>query len=212
MSNLFTHPSEKQNILARSTLLPQSWFARPSPTVAPELLGTVLVRQFANGDRLRCQIVETEAYAPGDPACHAYKRKTERNQSMFGPAGHLYIYLIYGIYHCLNIVTDAEGVGSAVLVRALQLDYIPPWIDPKKRKQSHRVASGPGLLCKALQVERQQDGWKLGMGEGDALWIERGEAAIASLDIVQTTRIGLTRGAEIPWRWYIRNHPAVSKY
>ena len=206
MSNLFTHPSEKPHIL------PQSWFARPSPTVAPELLGRVLVRQFANGDRLRCQIVETEAYAPGDPACHAYRRKTRRNQSMFAPAGHLYVYAIYGIYHCLNIVTDAEGVGSAVLVRALELDSIPAWIDEKKHRKSHRVAAGPGLLCKALRIDRQQDGCKLLPGDGDAVWIESGQPEIGVSEVVQTTRVGLTKGVEIPWRWYIRQHPAVSKY
>ncbi|MGK7911926.1 MAG: DNA-3-methyladenine glycosylase [Synechococcus sp.] len=207
-------------------LLPQDWFARPSSDVAPDLLGTVLVRQFANGEHLRCAIVETEAYAPGDPACHAYKRKTRRNQSMFGPAGHLYVYLIYGMYHCLNIVTDAEGIGSAVLVRAVELDRLPYWIPEKKRRQSHRVAAGPGLLCKALSIDRRQDGWPLRqdhqqkdrqqedhLGGKDALWIESGPgAAIPATDIVQTTRIGLTRGVDIPWRWYVRDHPAVSRY
>ena len=180
------------------------------------------MRQFANGDRLRCAIVETEAYAPGDPACHAYKRKTQRNQSMFGPAGHLYVYLIYGMYHCLNIVTDLEGVGSAVLVRAVDLDRLPAWIPDKKRTKPHRVAAGPGLLCKALLLDRQQDGWPLHQSDGDALWIEAAnnpsgaapgsDSNTDSSTIVQTTRIGLTQGADIPWRWYVRDHPAVSKY
>lgn len=213
--------------------LPQSWFARPSPQVAPDLLGTVLVRQFANGERLRCAIVETEAYAPGDPACHAYKRKTQRNQSMFGPAGHIYVYLIYGMYHCLNIVTDDEGVGSAVLIRAVELDRLPEWIPDKKRNKPHRVAAGPGLLCKALLLDREQDGWPLQPGQGEALWLEPGthtgnnptsssEADSNQLDtcgsistsqtIIQTTRIGLTQGVDIPWRWYLEGHPAVSKY
>ncbi len=216
MLNVFANSLAKGNIPI-SHPLPQSWFARPSPEVAPELLGTLLVRQFANGDLLRSAIVETEAYAPGDPACHAYKRKTQRNQSMFGPAGHLYIYLIYGMYHCLNIVTDAEGVGSAVLVRALELDRIPEWISDKKRKKPHRVAAGPGLLCKALLLDRQQDGWPLCRSNGEALWIESdnsGGAQLANKDmrVVQTTRIGLTQGADIPWRWYLQDHPSVSKY
>ena len=214
MSKLANNPLEKTNIL------PQHWYARPSPEVAPDLLGKVLVRQFANGDRLRGQIVETEAYAPGDPACHAYKRKTQRNQSMFGTAGHLYIYLIYGIHHCLNIVTDDEGVGSAVLVRAVQLDRLPSWIDNKKRHQPHRVAAGPGLLCQALQVNRQLDGFPLAVHEGEALWVEsepfepatEEEGIFGHQNIVQTTRIGLKKGVEIPWRWYIQQHPAVSKY
>ena len=193
-----------------STILTPDWFARPSPEVAPELLGTVLVRQFANGDRLRGRIVETEAYAPGDPACHAYKRQTNRNRSMFGPAGQVYVYLIYGVYHCLNIVTDAEGVGSAVLLRALDLESIPAWIPEKKRKRPERVAAGPGLLCQAIQVDRRQDGWSLHPKTGDALWLEKGQA-VETDSIVQTTRVGLTKGRDTPWRWYLAGCKAVSK-
>jgi len=101
------------------------WLSKPAPLVAPTLLGMVLVRQFADGLQVRAQIVETEAYTAGDPACHAYRRKTRRNQVMFGPPGHLYVYRIYGLYHCLNIVTEAEGIASAVLIRAAQLDCLP---------------------------------------------------------------------------------------
>ncbi|MEO1134620.1 MAG: DNA-3-methyladenine glycosylase [Cyanobacteria bacterium J06639_1] len=187
------------------------WFARPSPEVAPELLGCTLVRQFADGSRYRCEITEVEAYAPGDPACHAYKRQTDRNRVMFGAAGHIYVYLIYGIYHCLNVVTDAEEVGSAVLIRALTLDELPPWISDKKRRKPDRVAAGPGLLCMALQLDRSHNGMALSPKEGEALWIEKSDRPIPHSDIVQTTRIGITQGADIPWRWYLRDSPSVSK-
>ena len=132
---------------------PRDWLSQPAPLVAPALLGMVLVRQFADGLQVRAQIVETEAYTAGDPACHAYRRKTRRNQVMFGPPGHLYIYRIYGLYHCLNIVTEAEGIPSAVLIRAAQLDCLPEWIPANKRRKPARVAAGPGLLCQALRID-----------------------------------------------------------
>ncbi|MEM9154971.1 MAG: DNA-3-methyladenine glycosylase [Cyanobacteria bacterium P01_F01_bin.33] len=187
------------------------WLARPSPEVAPDLLGCALIRQFADGTRYHCKITEVEAYAPGDPACHAYKRQTDRNRVMFGPAGHIYVYLIYGMYHCLNVVTDAEGVGSAVLIRALTLDVLPPWIPDKKRRQPNRVAAGPGLLCKALQIDRAHNGMALVPQTGEAMWLETRDRAISDTDIVQTTRIGITQGADIPWRWYLRHSDSVSK-
>ena len=116
---------DQVNYSQNAEIVDSSWLARSSPNVAPDLLGCTLVRRFPNGEIVRGAIVETEAYAPGDPACHAYLRRTPRNEAMFGPPGTVYIYLIYGMYHCLNIVTDLEGVGSAVLIRALQLDSVP---------------------------------------------------------------------------------------
>jgi DNA-3-methyladenine glycosylase len=190
------------------------WLSKPAPLVAPTLLGMVLVRQFADGLQVRAQIVETEAYTAGDPACHAYRRKTRRNQVMFGPPGHLYVYRIYGLYHCLNIVTEAEGIASAVLIRAAQLDCLPEWIPANKRLKPARVAAGPGLLCQALRIDGSHNGWRLepvAVGQ-EGIWLEGSPAWEAQFPIVQTTRIGITRGAELPWRWYIKGHPAVSHY
>ncbi len=189
------------------------WLSQPAPVVAPALLGMVLVRQFADGLQLRAQIVETEAYAPGDPACHAYRRQTERNRVMFGPPGHLYVYLIYGLYHCLNIVTEAEGIPAAVLIRAVQLDRLPEWIPAKKRGKPERVAAGPGLLCQALQIDRSHNGWPLEKVDvaQEGFWLEGSPSWQSQWRIVQTTRIGITQGAEIPWRWYIGGHPSVSR-
>ena len=203
------------SLISTAQFIQPFWLARPSTEVAPDLLGCTLVRQTLDGTILRGLIVETEAYAPGDPACHAYRRRTTRNSVMFGPAGLSYVYLIYGMYHCLNVVTDADQVPSAVLIRALQLDTIPAWIDPLKECKLDRVAAGPGKLCRALQIDLSLTA--LPFAPGQPLWLEHrhpnwqedlDQGAIA---FVQTTRIGLTQGADLPWRWYIKHCPAVSK-
>ncbi len=193
-----------------------SWLSRPSPEVAPDLLGCTLVRQFPDGQIFRGLIVETEAYAPGDPACHAYRRQTVRNRVMFGAAGMSYVYLIYGMYHCLNVVTDLEGVPSAVLIRALQLEAIPDWITPQPIKKPYLVAAGPGKLCRALKIDLSLTAQPF--QPNSALWLEhrtknfQQEYDRQVIQFVQTTRIGLTQGADIPWRWYIQDCPAVSRF
>jgi DNA-3-methyladenine glycosylase len=152
--------------------------------------------------------VETEAYGPGDPACHAYRRRTDRNWVMFGPAGFAYVYLIYGIYHCLNIVTDRDEVPSAVLIRALELEWVPSWLAVPASAKPHRLAAGPGKLCKVLQIDRQLNARQLKAGE--SLWIEH-RPPQTKPELIQTTRIGLTKGADLPWRWYLKDSLAVSK-
>ncbi|NET47549.1 MAG: DNA-3-methyladenine glycosylase [Merismopedia sp. SIO2A8] len=191
------------------------WLDRPVTEVAPDLVGCTLVRQFPDGTQVRGVIVETEAYGPGDPACHAYRRQTPRNRVMFGPAGFAYVYLIYGMYHCFNVVTEGTNVASAVLIRALALDALPSWVPDKKRKQPHRAAAGPGKLCQVLQIDRNLSDRPLIPTE--ALWLEhrsldlQAQITEQSIELVQTTRIGLSQGQDIPWRWYWRGHPAVSK-
>ncbi|MDB9526731.1 DNA-3-methyladenine glycosylase [Oscillatoria sp. CS-180] len=197
------------------SFLDTAWLGRPSTEVAPDLIGCTLVRQFPDRTLYRGTIVETEAYAPDDPACHAYRRRTARNEVMFGPPGACYVYLIYGMYHCINVVTDLDTVPSAVLIRALDLESIPPWVDEKQRKKRDRVAAGPGKLCRALKIDRTLNGIQLEPGQ--PLWLEPRSAstqqAIAkgTLKMVQTTRIGLTQGADLPWRWYVKGCSAVSK-
>lgn len=195
--------------------LDTDWLSRSSVEVAPDLLGCTLVRRCADGRVYRGLIVETEAYAPDDPACHAYRGQTARNAVMFGPAGFSYVYFIYGIYHCINVVTDSEAVPSAVLIRAIALDHVPPWVSEKQRQQPHRVAAGPGKLCRALDIDCSLNG--IPFHPDQPLWLEPRQPAVqqaianGSTALVQTTRIGLTRGIELPWRWYIANCPAVSK-
>ncbi|MGC1393981.1 MAG: DNA-3-methyladenine glycosylase [Coleofasciculaceae cyanobacterium] len=185
-----------------------NWLSRPSTEVSPDLVGCVLVRQFNDGSLIRGMIVETEAYGPGDPACHAYRRRTPRNEAMFGLSGHTYVYMIYGIYHCLNIVTDQDQVASAVLIRALQLEFVPSWVSPPKPAKAVRIAAGPGKLCQVLQIDRSLNGQVLAPGK--PLWLEHRPLDFIP-DLVQTTRIGLTKGADLPLRWYLNNCPAVSK-
>jgi len=192
-----------------------SWLTRSSTAVAPDLIGCSLVRLLPDGTTWRGLIVETEAYTPDDPACHAYRRRTDRNWVMFGSAGMTYVYLIYGMYHCLNVVTDRDGVPSAVLIRALQLETIPPWIDPQKEPKSCRVAAGPGKLCRALKIDLSLTAQPLQLGQ--PLWLEHRSSKFQeqldqhTIALVQTTRIGLTQGVDLPWRWYLANCPAVSK-
>lgn len=192
-----------------------SWLSRPSTQVAPDLIGCVLVRHLSNGEILRGLIVETEAYAPGDPACHAYRRRTSRNSVMFGPAGFSYVYLIYGIHHCLNIVTDLDGVPSAVLIRALQLESLPSWTSLQQNLKPYRSAAGPGKLCLTLRIDLSLNATLLKPEQ--PLWLEHRSRQFQQqlneglLSLTQTTRIGLKQGIDLPWRWYLTNCLSVSK-
>lgn len=191
------------------------WLTRPATTIAPELIGCTLVRLMPDGSIVRGMIVETEAYTPEDPAMHAYRGKTKRNQVMFGAAGKAYVYLIYGIYHCFNVVTDRDGVASAVLVRALELDKIPTWVELKDTLKPHRIAAGPGKLCRALKIDLTLNATDLQFAQ--PLWLEhrppefQQKLEAGQLSLMQTTRIGLTKGVDLPWRWYLLNSAAVSK-
>ena len=192
-----------------------SWFARPAEMVAPELVGCRLVRQLAQGKTLQGLIVETEAYGPTDPACHGFRGKTARNAVMFGPAGVSYVYFIYGRYYCLNVVCDRPGIASAVLIRALWLPCVPQWINRGRVRHDHQVAAGPGRLCRALEIDRSLDG--LPFSAGNDLRIAPRSADLAQQLqrypgwLQQTTRIGLTKAKDWPWRWYLAHCPAVSR-
>ncbi|MBT9313179.1 DNA-3-methyladenine glycosylase [Leptothoe kymatousa] len=195
-------------------MISADWCDRNTLEVAPDLVGCTLVRQL-NGEILRGLIVETEAYCPDDPACHAYRGKTQSNGAMFGPPGQSYVYLIYGMYHCFNVVTEAVNTGSAVLVRAIALDQLPQALDPKYARQGNRVAAGPGKLCRTLTIDRRHDG--LPLMPQHHLWLEHRSAQFQRrLDqghhgLVQTTRIGISKAADKPWRWYLKDHGSVSK-
>jgi DNA-3-methyladenine glycosylase len=173
------------------------------------------VRRWPDGRQLAGIIVETEAYAPGDPACHAYRRETPRNRVMFGPAGVSYVYLIYGIYHCFNVVTDGDRIPSAVLIRAVELEVVPDWLADYRKEKPVRWGAGPGKLCKLFEIDRQLTDQPLIPANG--LWLEAAtedwqKAVIRNSEaITQTTRIGLTQGADLPWRWYVTASQSVSK-
>ena len=199
-------------------IIDRSWLERAVLQVAPDLVGCTMVRKLPDGQVLRGMIVETEAYEEGDPACHAYRKKTDRNWIMFGPAGYTYVYLIYGMYHCVNIVTDRDEFASAVLIRALDMEPMPEDYGPgkpKPKEKLHRVAAGPGKLCRVMQIDQTLYG--TGLDGTGALWLEHRKANwqqsldLGNRELVQTTRIGLTQGIELPWRWYVKDNLAVSK-
>jgi DNA-3-methyladenine glycosylase len=139
-------------------------------------------------------IVETEAYRPEDPACHAYRGPTMRNRTMFSGPGLAYIYLCYGTHHLLNVVCEGDGHGSAVLIRALRpLEGID--LMAQRRGRESRLCNGPGRLTRALGVDLSQDAHDLTASD---LTISKGEPPG---EIMSTTRIGITRGTELPWRY-----------
>jgi DNA-3-methyladenine glycosylase len=175
------------------------FYQRATVEVARDLLGKVLVRRTRRGE-ICGRIVETEAYdGPEDLACHSSVGKTKRTEVMFGPAGHAYVYLIYGVYHCLNVVT--EKPGAAVLIRALE---------PLGSVENKKIASGPGKLCQWMQIDKKLNGWDLTRGR--RLWIADGDSS--KLEIASSPRIGVDYAGEWakkPWRFFIRDHQGSKK-
>jgi len=191
--------------------LPRSFYSRPAIEVASDLLGKVLVRR-RNGRNLAGIVVETEAYAgPYDLACHAAKGRTGRTEVMFGPGGHAYVYMIYGFYFCLNVVTDCAGFPSAVLIRAVEpIENVG--IMRRLRGNPERdidIASGPGKLCQAMAIDKQLNGEDL---EGKILWFEDRQLNLSN--IATSPRVGIDYAGEYrdkPWRFYLQGSPHVSR-
>lgn len=170
------------------------------------LLGTLLVRMLAEGMAIG-RIVETEAYDIGDAAGHAYRGMTPRNRTLFLERGHAYVYLAYGISFMLNVSSEAAGVGAGVLIRAIE----PIWgIGIMERNRGmHRardLARGPGRLCAALAIDRRLDG--IDLCAAGPLWL--GSDGETPGEIGQSTRIGITRAADSPLRFYLRGNRFVS--
>ena len=174
--------------------------------VAPGLLGMELV-SVAGGVTTGGIIVETEAYhGQDDPASHAYRGKTIRTSPMFEAGGTLYVYLSMGIHNCLNIVTGPEGVGQAVLIRALQPTLgIEKMIERRGTDKLTNLASGPGKLTQALSVARDISGTKL--GQTLSLRIPNGPKPL----VATSPRIGISKAVDFPWRFYVPNSPFVSR-
>ena len=181
--------------------LPQSFYGRPAELVAPELIGCRLVKCQPDGELLWGVIVETEAYSQAEPACHGHRRRTPSNETLFGEPGRFYVYVSYGIHHCVNVVTDRADWANGVLLRALALPGEP-----------ERVAAGPALLARRFGIDRGHDGQPVHPEHG--LWVAPRPAALATLtsaDLIQTSRIGIRLGQELPWRWYLRRSRSVSR-
>ena len=179
-------------------VLPAAFYRRPGLVVARDLLGRDLCRRLADGSVLRAPIVEVEAYdGPRDRASHAFPGLTRRNAPMFEAGGIAYVYLIYGMHHCLNLVVGEAGHPSAVLVRAAALPDDP------------RAASGPGKLARVFAIDRTLDGASL---LGPDLWLEEGEP-LPDRSVLRTRRIGVDYAgvwASRRLRYAVKKHPSVS--
>ena len=178
--------------------LPGSFFARPAQAVAPELIGCLLVKRRPNGELLWGVIVETEAYCQSEPACHGHRRRSPSNETLFGEPGHFYVYVSYGIHHCVNVVTGRANWANGVLLRAVEMPEEP-----------HRVAAGPGLLSRRFGLDRSHDG--IPAHPDHNLWIAPGADPIGPEDLVQASRIGISQGQDLLWRWYARGSRSVSR-
>lgn len=207
--------------------LPRDFFDRPAPVVAPALLGCVLEHETPEGV-VAVELTEVEAYAGElDPASHAYRGKTARNAVMYGPPGHAYVYFTYGMHFCMNVVCMPEGTSSAVLLRA---GRVIAGEELARRRRSARqppgetselsvlpareLARGPARLCRALAIDRVQNGWdlcapssplRLGLADDDA-------RLSRELPISVGPRVGVSAGADTSWRFWLANDQTVSTY
>ena len=176
---------------AQRRILPRVYFNRPTVTVARSLIGKYVVREI-DGRILAGKILEVEAYVgPEDKACHASKGRTQRTEVLFGPPGVAYVYLIYGMYHCLNVVTEREEFPSAVLVRAIEIDG--------------KLIDGPGRLCRTLEIDRRLN--RVDLTTGESLWFEDRGALVARGHVEAHPRIGVDYAGEWakkPWRFRLR--------
>lgn len=200
--------------------LDRAFFGRPALRLAPALLGRWILRQTADGTAAGI-IVEVEAYGgPEDRASHARAGRTRRTQPMFGPEGHAYVYLIYGLHRCLNIVSDEDGRAGAVLIRALApITGIDLMRTRRGRTQDpvERLAAGPARVCQALAIDRDMDGQDLTLGE--SLWLtdpsRRDRRDLLQAGVVSGPRIGVahsgTPWSQRPWRFGVRGHPSLSR-
>jgi len=194
-----------RRLLAESETLPQKFYTRPTIDVAQDLLGKVLVHGEAAGI-----IVETEAYLGGDDlASHSAAGITKRTEVIFGPPGRAYVYFIYGMYECLNIVAEPKGIAGCVLIRALE-PIAGISLMQRRRPAAHKpqaLASGPGRLTMAMDVTRALNGSSLITGP---LKVRR-QNDRPPVKIRTTTRIGITKCAHLPLRFLIDGNPFVSK-
>ena len=192
---------------------PFSFYEQDTILVAKNLLGCVLVH--LDGDHTTAgRIVETEAYLRTDPAAHSFHGKTRSNSVLFGPAGHAHVFFVYGMYWCMNVVTGREGSEGAVLLRALEpLEGIPVMQERRRTRDIRLLCSGPGRLTRALAITGEFNGVPLTSGslrirppDRTATPGPEGEG-----EIVQTTRVGISKAQEMPYRFYLKGNANVSR-
>jgi DNA-3-methyladenine glycosylase len=194
--------------------LPREFYAPSASVVTPRLLGHFLVRRTPEGF---CggEIVETEAYLKGDPACHAFVGRTNRNRVMWGHPGHAYVYLMYGFYYCFNTVCRPEDEAEAVLVRAVEARWGVDWMRVNRPvERTRELTSGPGKLCVAMKIDRSLDGADLSSPDSEIFVAENPNVRSFRRRTgprVTTTRIGLTQAADWLLRYYLEKSEFVSK-
>lgn len=211
---------DKASVIPASlAIIPQEFYARNTLVVAKALLGTLLVRQL-DGGTLVSRIVETEAYLADDPACHAYannqrlklgKMPSGRSAILFGMPGVSYVYLNYGVYYLFNIVTEKNGVAGAVLIRAIEpllgIETMRK-LRPQARSEE-ALGNGPGKLALAMSIGLMQNGHPI--YEAGDLVVAYPQKKLDSRQIVTATRIGISKGKDLPWRFYIKGNAYISK-
>ena len=166
--------------------------------VAPNLIGCFLIKRISKNKYLSGVIVETEAYSQEESSCHGFSGRTQRNETLFGEPGNLYIYLSYGINSCVNIVTGKKNWANGVLLRSIAI-----------KGEHERIASGPGLLAKRFGLNRNFD--NLPLSPENDFWLIKGADLKEMGNIIQTKRIGISQAKDIPWRWYLKSSRSVSK-
>ena len=197
----------------RATPLTREELAVDVLTVAPRLLGTELVSETPDGE-VRVRVVEVEAYrGADDPGSHCYRGRTARNAVMWGPAGHLYVYFVYGMHFCANVVCLTEGVAGAVLLRAGEVLSDPGAAHarrPTARGRDADLARGPARLCTLLGIGREHNGVDV-LASASPVRLERG-TAVPDAAISRGPRVGVAAGQLRPWRFWLTGSPAVTPY
>lgn len=201
-------------ISRKTKKLKREFYIRNLLFVARELLGKILVKKSGN-KKLSGKIVEVEAYhGDYDQASHSYKGKTKRNEVMFNEGGYLYVYFTYGSHFCANVVVGKKGKGIAVLIRALEpLEGIDVMIKNRfgrkliHGKEKYNLTSGPGKLCKAFGINKNNNGTDL---TGNEIYI-LDQPKLKNKEVGVSKRIGITRSVDLQWRFFIKDNPYVSR-
>ena len=181
--------------------LPRSFFDRSVHEVAPDLIGATFLFNDVGG-----VIVEVEAYHHTDPAAHSFNGQTPRNAVMFGPPGFAYVYRSYGIHWCVNFVCEAAGSASAILIRAIEPTAGVTTMKRRRKVDDDRLlCSGPGRLCEALGITREQDGLPLDKPPFEL------RARSVDYEVTKGVRIGITKAADLPWRYGLKGSRFLSK-
>ena len=193
---------------------PREFYTPSAGIVAPLLLGQIMVSR-SEGNICAARIVEAEAYLWDDPGCHAFKGRTRRNEPMFGEEGRAYVYLIYGMYLCFNVVCCPRGVAEAVLIRGVEPVHGMEFMEKRRAVQKpEALTNGPGKLALAMGLGRHHNGIELFHDKSEVFIARDPDWPIVKEGdprVIRTTRIGLTLGAELPLRYYLKGNRYVSK-